>query len=292
MWHTLQRLTGLRTLSLSFQEEHHFDRHQSLNIGPVSTLTQLHTLELSGLMDTSFSCAVLATLVGLTKLELKWATNQQNGSSNSSDVEQQQQRQQQQRQQQQEVHQQEMRRQGQGLQLAISHMRHLKELSFHNILVPPGIAGALAQLTGLTGLRMDSIRPEDSWNSGACQVPCVLPSVEYLFLYGQGALQFLTLTHLPQLACMHLDMQPGQVIAQARLLHDHARVLQLCLVFALKGAGKEVAVDELASSLATLASIWQQPPPAEPREVTLEALCCPRAALSHLPLGMTCLSFE
>jgi hypothetical protein len=164
-------------------------------------------------MDSSFSCSVLTTLTGLTSLSLMWP-RKRDSAHGSSNVEQQQQQQQ------------EMRHQGQQLQLAISHLKHLKELVISDTLVPASTATTLAQLTGLTALFMESMEPDESWNARAFHNPVTLPSVQHLLLYGQGALHFLAGTHLPQLASLSLDIQLSQGIQQAHLLHDQAAMLQ------------------------------------------------------------------
>jgi hypothetical protein len=246
-----------------------------MNIERVTTLTQLQSLSLYELISSSFSCATLSALTGLTSLTVTWPQPLIIPQGNSNEQQQQQ----------------EMRQQGQGLQFAISHMEHLKELSFTNILVSASIATALAQLTGLTRLRMYSTEPDDSWYVGACYNPVVLPLVN-LALTGQGALQFLAGTHLPQLASLDLAIRLSQGTKQAHLLQEKAGLLQVCDGFGLTGQGKEVAVDELEPMLATLASAWQQPPPTGHRKLHLNLLSCPRATTSHLPLGMTGLGFQ
>jgi hypothetical protein len=280
MWCTLARLTGLQSLKLWWwSATQWFNRHQSLNIKPVSTLTQLQSLELNKLIDSSFSCTVLTTLVGLTSLGMFWP-KQRGSAADTGSAEKQQQ-------------QQEKQQQGQLLRLAISHLKHLRELSFSNILVPASIATTLGQLTGLTRLWMHKTMPDAAWYSGVCHNPVVLPSVKQLTLYGQAALHFLAGTHLPLLAKVELNAKlcAETTDSQAQLLRSRMGLLHHCPVVTLSGQGKEVAVDELGPILATLASAWKQPSPQGRRDVLLKKMHCPRPALSQLPAQLASLGF-
>jgi hypothetical protein len=281
MWCALQHCQALRTLRLWWRSEAaHFKGHRSLNLQPVSTLTQLQSLELNGLIDNTFICSGLSTLTALTSLVLWWPKFQLAPALGISNAEQQLQGQQQQQQQVQLANKRARKRQhGQALQLAISHTTHLNQLSFCGISVPAGIADTLAQLTGLTQLHMHKIEPDAAWYSEACHSPVVLPSVQQLVLYGQGALQFLAGTHLPLLTNLRLDIKLGAETGgmQAQLLRSRMSLLQHCHSFAIKGQGKEVDVDELGSLLTTLAAAatWQQPPPKGHTELFLTELPCP-----------------
>jgi hypothetical protein len=244
---------------------------------------------LNGLIDNTFICSGLSTLTALTSLVLWWPKFELAPALGISNAEQQLQGQQQQ--QVQLANKKARKRQhGQALQLAISHM------SFCGISEPAGIADTLAQLTGLTQLHMRSTEPDPAWYTGACRSPVVLPSVQQLVLYGQGALQFLAGTHLPLLANLRLDIKLGAETGgmQVQLLRSRMDLLQHCHSFAIKGQGKEVYVNEVGSLLTTLAAAatWQQPPPKGHTELFLTELPCPQSTLSQLPVGMTDRGFK
>jgi hypothetical protein len=292
MWRALQQCQALHALRLLWRSgRERYNTHQSLNLQPVSTLTQLQSLDLKGLIDSSFSCTSLTTLTALTSLSMRWqkirrATLLQRlfgfGAAGH---------QQQQVQQDKWEH---KRQQGQELQLAISHLRHLKDLAFYRVSMPAGIAENLAQLTGLTRLCMHNTEPDESWYLGACHQPVVLPSVEQLSLHGQKTLQFLAGTHLPLLADVwpNIKLSADTAARQAQLFRSKMGLLQHCHDITLTGPGNEVAVAELGSMLATLASVWQQPPSKGIRELLLVKLACPRAAMSQVPVRLTTLAFE
>jgi hypothetical protein len=289
MWRALQQCQALRTLRLWWKSEKEaFSTHQSLNLQPVSTLTQLRSLDFRWLIDSSFNIAGLTTLTALTSLRMWWSKLQLATADGVGTAGQQQQ-------QVQLGEREHTRQQGQGLQLATTHLRHLKDLTLYRISVPAGIAEPLAQLTGLTRLCMHKTEPDESWYSSACHNPVMLPSVEQLSLCGRGTLQFLAGTHLPLLANLKLEIKLSADTAatQAQLLRSRMASLQHCPDFSLKGLGKEVTFHELGPMLATLASVWQQPPPSEgDRQLILTKLNCTQSALSHLPAGLTSLGIR
>jgi hypothetical protein len=180
--------------------------------------------------------------------------------------------------------QQEKQNRGQQLQLALSHIKHLKELTLGNTSVSAGIAEVLAQLTGLTKLSLASIEEDAPWYFGACHNPVVLPSVKDLFLEGKGALQFLAGTRLPLLSDLRFSIQLCKDVQQAQLLQRTRGLLHVCHQVALSGEGKDVPCHELLPMLAALAPAWQHPPASSARVLYLNSLYCPRAVTQRLPL--------
>jgi hypothetical protein len=170
-------------------------------------------------------------------------------------------------------------------------MKHLRALDLRDNSLPAGIADILGQLSRLTSLSMRSVQPESQWYAAARQRPVVLPSLQCLWLKGEGALQFLAGTYAPLLTQLpHLELPLGTPLDQAHLLSFTAGVLHLCPDIRLDGQGREVAAAELGSVLSALSAAWQCFPCQGRKALSLSYFHCPQSVLALTPGSVTSLS--
>jgi hypothetical protein len=121
----------------------------------------------------------------------------------------------------------------------------------------------------------------------------VLPPLQQLTLGGDGALQFLTSTHLPaltKLACLTFPVDA----AAGQMLQGRAELLRLCNWVWLKGsAGSVTTDDDLKAVTDVLVNNWQQVPTCGGgRKLAISDLYCPQTVLSNMPKGITILTLE